>query len=158
MDEPPVTISHPSYVVAYALVDSTVIFIDRKTLNVGGEWLGEVPKLAICKNIETAEFHLSHCSNEWDDLCAVQTSKTIEGIKSIAEKHYRGIDNKWIATNYNEIDAIEIFEEEKEKFRCSFCGKSHYDEDITSIATSETANICNICIKSYYEAITNENS
>ena len=151
MDKPPVTLFYPSYVVHYAVVDSTVTYMDRRTLNVGGKWLGAVSKLAICKNIKTAEFHLSHCSSEWEDLCAVEREGTLEEIQKVAEKHYKGISDKWAPTNYTESDAVKIFEEEKEKVKCSFCGKSPYDEGITGMIAGESANICNVCIVSFAE-------
>ncbi len=83
-------------------------------------WIGAVPKLAICKHIETTEFHLSHCSNDWTALSMVEAEDTLAGIQEVAEKHYKGITDKWIPTNYTESDATKIFDEEKEKMRCSF--------------------------------------
>ena len=158
MDKPPVTLFYPSYVVEYAVVDSTVTFMDKKTLNVGGEWLGEVPNLAICKNLVTSEFHLSHCSSKWEDLCSVETADTLEKIKKIAEKHYRGINRKWIPTTYSESDANKIFEEEKEKMKCSFCGKTHYDGVFTGLIKGENANICNVCVESFAKEFEDEDS
>lgn len=147
MHKPPVALFYPSYVVEYAVIDSTVTFMDRKTLNVGGEWLGAVPKLAICKNTETSEFHLSHCGDDWEDLCAVESRRTLDEIKEVAEKHYKGIRSKWLATGYSGEDAANFFEEEG--IRCSFCGESHFDGNITSMVTGENANICNMCIESF---------
>lgn len=158
MDKPPVSLFYPSYVVEYAVVDSDVGFMDRKTLNVGGEWLGKVPQLAICKNTETSEFELSHCSQDWESLCAVQTAATIKEIKDIAERHYPGIRSKWRESNYTEAEALELFEEEKAKMRCSFCGKSHYDDGITGMVTGEKANICNQCVLAFAEEFADENS
>jgi hypothetical protein len=158
MEKPPVTLFYPSYVVEYAVVDSTVTFMDKKTLNVGGEWLGEVPYLAICKNIKTSEFHLSHCSSEWEDLCSVETEDTLEKIKKVAEKHYKGISSKWIPTAYKESDANVIFEKEKEDMKCSFCGKSHYDGAFTSLIKGENASICNVCVKSFSKEFEDEDS
>lgn len=158
MDKPPVSLYYPAYVVEYANVDATVKFIDRKTLNVGGEWLGAVPKLAICRNIETSEFELSHCNEDWESLCAVQTAATIEGIKGIAEKHYNGIGSKWVETNYKEADAVALFEAAREAEKCSFCGKSHYDADIQGMVVSDNARICSNCIRAFYQELENGNS
>ena len=155
MKKPPITLSYPTFVVEFAIVDSTVKFNDRKTLNVGGEWLGKVPKLAICKDIESSEYHLSHCSDDWDDLCSVQTGKSIEDVKNIAERHYQGINTKWIKTNYNQADAIAIFKEEEDRWRCSFCGKSHYDLNTGSIISGENAKICSECIEQFAKDIKN---
>lgn len=158
MEKPPVTLFYPSYVVQYAVVDSTVTFVDQKTLNVGGEWLEEVPHLAICMNTETSEYHLSHCSSDWESLCAVQTAATIQEIKNTAARHYQGIRDKWVKTTYTEEEALVIFEEEKEKMRCSFCGKSHFDEGVTGMVTGENANICNACVRAFAEEFSDEDS
>jgi len=151
MDKPPISLFIPSYVVEYAVVDSSVTFFDRRTLNVGGEWLGAVPQLAICKNVETSEYHLSHCNSDWEPLCAVQTAKTIEEIKEIAEWHYQGISAKWIPTNYEEDEVLKLLEEEREQWRCSFCRRSRSDEGVTGMFCSEYATICNLCVKAFAE-------
>lgn len=153
MDKPPISLFIPSYVVEYAVVDSTVKYMNKKNLWAGDEWLGAVPKLAISKDIETSEFRLSHCNEEWEDLCAVQSASTIEEIKEIAEKHYQGINKKWIQTDYNESDAIALIEAEKEAVKCSFCGRSPWDEEIGRMVINEKARICELCIKSYYSLI-----
>ncbi len=158
MQKPPVTLFYPSYVVQYAVVDSSVTFVDRKTLNVGGEWLSEVPQLAISKNTETSEFHLSYCSSEWEGLFAVQTAATVQEIKNIAEKHYLGIGDKWVETDYTEAEALAIFKGEKERMKCSFCGKSHFDDGVTSMVTGTNANICNECVRAFAEAFADEDS
>ena len=154
-DKPPLTIFHSSYVVEFAIVDASIKFVDRKTLNVGGVWLGEVPKLAICKNIKTNEYHLSHCDTDWNDLCGVQTDNSIESIKETAEKHYQGISKKWIPTNYKQSDAEKIFLDEADKNRCSFCKKSHYDNSFTTII-GDSPKICNVCIDKFYKIINEE--
>lgn len=156
MDKPPISLFIPSYVVEYAIVDSTVKYMNKKNLWAGDEWLGAVPKLAISKDIETSEFRLSHCNEEWEDLCAVQSAMTIEEIKEIAEKHYQGINKKWIQTDYNESDAIALIEEEKEMSMCSFCGRSPWDEEMQKMIINEKARICGRCIKSFYNEIQND--
>jgi hypothetical protein len=103
---------YPAYVVEYAANDSAVTLFDGKTLNIGGEWLGEVPQLAICRNAETSEFHLSRCSNEWECFCAVQTASSVQEIKDVAEKHYKGINANWIKTDYKKEEALALFEKE----------------------------------------------
>lgn len=155
MNKPPISIFIPSYVVEYAVVDSTVKFMNRKNLNVGGNWLGAVPKLAICKNLETSEYHLSHCDDEWNDLCAVQTAKTIQEIKEIAEKHYQGIGKNWVTSGYSETDAIASLNEEIETTKCSFCGRSPHDESTRSMIVSDNARICDVCIREFYHEIQN---
>ena len=156
MDKPPIVIVLPTYVVEYALVDSSVRFVDTRTLNVGGQWLGAVPKLAICRNVETSEYHLSHCSDDWEDLCSVECRQTVEELRSIAEKHYVGIKDKWIATGYSEAEAISTIEEIKDSMRCSFCGKSAYDSDVKSLIEGPDAMICDSCVMDFASSLTED--
>jgi ClpX C4-type zinc finger len=153
MDKPPIVLILPTYVVEYASVDSSVSYVDTRTLNVGGEWLGPVPKLAICKNPETSKFHLSHCSDEWQDLCSVESGETVDEVRAIAEKHYVGIGDKWKPTGYSEDEAIMAIEKIKEDMRCSFCGQSAYDEGIKNLIEGPNARICDSCVREFAESL-----
>ena len=150
MDKPPISLSYPMFVVEYAIVDHSVHFIDRKTLSVGGEWLGEVPALAISKDVSTGDFHLCHCDSEWKDLCAVQSASTIEEIKEQAERHYLGVGEKWTQTGYSQTDAEAIFDEMREEDKCSFCSESWWDWHLPGqdrkMIVSEHAKICSDCV------------
>ena len=156
MKKPPVTLCYLSYVIEYAVVDNTVEYMNRRNLNVGGKWLGAVPKLAICKDIKTKEYFLAHCNKDWDVLCMIETHKTLKESKDNAEKHYRGINKKWIKTNYKKSDAVSVFEKEKKEFTCSFCGKNHYEHEFDQIYCGKSANICNLCVKKF-SVMLNEN-
>ena len=159
MDKPPIILSLPAYVVEYALVNSSVSFVDTRTLNVGGEWLGAVPKLAICRNVKTLEYHLSHCNDDWEELCSVQSGETVEDVRAIAEKHYVGINGKWNPTGYSEAEANAAIEEIKDGMRCSFCGKSAYDDaGIKRLVEGSNANICDICVKDFASSMDDEPS
>lgn len=156
MERPPVALCYPTYVIEYAVVDDAVKYMNRRNLNVGGEWLGAVPKLAICRDIEKDGYCLAHCNDKWDVLCAVETRETIEEVKATAEKHYHGIGEKWMATGYKKSDAVKIYEQEKDEMRCSFCGRSHYSSSFTGLIKGKGANICNICVQEFGKEI-NEN-
>ena len=132
----------------FAEIDSSVKFMNRKNLNVGGEWLGEVPKLAICKNIEERDYRLVHCDNDWNHLCGVETRESIQEIKDVAEKHYNGINSKWIETNFHESSAKDIIEKELEKTLCSFCDKNPYGADEPlQMFVGKKAQICSKCVQ-----------
>ena len=151
MIKPPVTLFHPTYVVSYATVDSEVKYMDRRNLNVGGEWLGEVPNLAICKDVNRSKYFLSHCNEEWESLCSVQEAETEQEIKETAEGYYLGIRSKWINTSYSSTEAKQIFRDQENKMRCSFCDNSLYDNYYQSLVQGKKANICNVCIQEFSE-------
>ncbi len=151
MNRPEIILSYPSFVVEFAIVDSSVTYTDRGNLNVGGEWLGEVPKLAICKEYAKETYFLAHCDNDWNILCLVEERQTIAGIKEIAESHYRGIKAKWIKTGYLESDAIDLYEKEKIENSCSFCSKNIYDDDLKQMIFGNKVKICDQCVSSFHE-------
>ncbi len=150
---PPLSLAYPTFVLEYAVVDVSVEYTGRQKLNVNGEWLGEVPKLAITKNYKTGKYHLSHCNEEWDELCSVQSRGSVREIKTLAAERYRGIDSKWRQTGYEMTDAIAAHEQEKIEYGCSFCGKSPYEGEMLGFVRSEKANICSECLKYYAEKL-----
>lgn len=158
MDIPPISLWFPSYVLEYAVVGAEVVFKDRRTLSVGGEWLGEVPKLAISRNLETQEYHLNHCNEDWESLCSVESRATIDEIRHLAEKHYQGITDHWTETEYSEADAAIVLERAKDEKRCSFCGRSAYDDEIKKLIVGANAKICNKCVDSFSQEQENEGS
>jgi hypothetical protein len=155
---PPLSLGFPMFVIEYAVVDTSIIYHERKNLNVGGEWLGAVPKLAISLNLRTSEYHLSHCNDEWEDLCSVESRKTIQEIKALAERRYEGIGEKWIPTDYTETEAEAHFRELTSEWTCSFCNKSWYDGDMGGMIVRDHAKICYVCIKSFAGEITRDNT
>jgi hypothetical protein len=156
MTEPPLSLYYPTYVVEYAVVDDTVTFMDRRTLNVGGQWLGRVPKLAICKTVGEQVFWLSHCSDDWQALCSVETASGIEEIRATAERHYQGISAKWQRTAYTEELALADKLATEDSTRCSFCGASAYGSDTRSFVTSASATICNVCVEAFHASLSEE--
>jgi hypothetical protein len=154
---PPLSLCLPTFVIEYALVDSSIKYHERKNLNVGGEWLGAVPKLAICLNLRTNEYHLSHCNDEWEDLCSVESRKTIQEIKALAERRYEGIGEKWIPTDYTEAEAEAHFRELASEWTCSFCKKS-LEESMDGMVVKDNATICYACIKSFGDKISGNNT
>ncbi len=158
MDIPPLSLWLPSYVVEYVKIPASINHVPSKKLWAGNRWLGEVPRLAICKNYLTEEFHLSHCDDEWQDLCSVESRSELTQVKILAEKHYPGISEFWESTDYREEDAVTERNDIIKEDACSFCNKSFHDEDsrITNMIGTKEPRICNICITEFYEAINSE--
>ena len=156
MSKPPLMLSLPTYVVEYALVPDSITHVPCKKIWAGNHWLGAVPRLAISKNFLTDEYHLSHCDDEWQDLCFIESESTIEEIKIVAEKHYPGISEFWIETGYEEPEAVKARSEALRENACSFCGKSALDTEteITSMILGRNdARICDICIRELREEL-----
>ena len=158
MNKPPISLCYPTYVVEYAIIDSSVEFMNRGNLNVGGEWLGSVPRLAICKDTENNNYYLAHCANNWELMCMVEEHATLEKSKANAEKHYKGISNKWVKTSYKKKEARQVFRKEREEMKCSFCGKSHYDHDFESLIFGNDAKICDKCLIGFSKQLSSNES
>ena len=138
------------YVLEYAHVDETVVFSQRKTLNVSGEWLGRVPNLAICQPFDSREFMVQHCSVEWEPLGIAAGYNSVIEAKNSTERSYTGISEKWNLSNYN-IEKEKIkYEAELKNSSCSFCGRTILQ--ITAMVGDEVR-ICNHCIDEFHEAI-----
>ncbi len=153
MGKPPLVLFYPSYVIEYADVDDSIVYVENKSINVGGEWLGKVPRLAICFHLETQKFHLAHCDMEWELITAIIERDSVSEVKAYAEKYYNGISKCWLKTDYSKTDAIKECDEaalEFDEHNCSFCKKSPFIEDIGVIIASDEANICLSCIKDFY--------
>ncbi len=151
---PPICINLNSFVVEFAFVDSSVVYKNTKNLNVGGEWLGKVPQLAICKEIATKKYFLSHCNVGWDELCFVQSRDTIDKIKKVAEKNYQGISRKGSKTGYKKKNAIKIINKSMKKHICPFCNTCIFEmEKSMEFFRFESGLICKDCILSLYEEI-----
>lgn len=149
MNHPPSIIAG-LYVLAFAHADETVVFNQRKTLNVSGEWLGRVPNLAICQPFDTQEFMVQHCSEEWEPLGIAAGYKSVTEAKESTERSYNGISEKWNLTYYNIEEEKLRYEAELQSSSCSFCGRTILQ--ITAMIGDEVR-ICNHCIDEYYEAI-----
>jgi hypothetical protein len=80
-------------------------FTDVLRLNVGGEWLGRVPRLAICEWDHRPILMLFHCDDQWNSL-GVQgwerpdpmRPRTVAEVMQRAERYYPGIAGRWILT------------------------------------------------------------
>src|SRR5256885_9714578 len=109
-----------AHVIEYAFTDETVTFEQRRTLNVGGEWLGAVSNLAICQNFDETEFMIFHCNSEWEVLGVAAGYRTVKEAKERIERSYHGIASKWAASGYSREEATKYVENQLKDRSCSF--------------------------------------
>ena len=139
--------------IEYAIVDAGVAFEQRHTLNVGGEWLGEVPRLAICRNLDESEFMVFHCDTEWNVLGVAAGYNSVEEAKAKTERSYRGLASRWVATGYSREEAQKNIAAIFKGHECSFCGRLPPEYQS---AVGDAVRICNHCIDEFHEAIHSE--
>ena len=153
---PPPPVLDCAHVIEFAIADETVIFEQRKTLNVGGEWLGRVPCLAICQNFDNAEFLVFHCNLEWEALGVAAGYVSIEDAKQKMERSYDGLFAKWKVANYSRDDAVTYVDAQFKAQSCSFCGRNL--RQVKSMAGDEAdkVRICNNCVDGFYEGMHRE--
>src|SRR5262245_22403310 len=101
MDRPPPVLDS-ARVLEFAVVDSSVRFTGALHLYHGGERVGPVPCLAICRDPNVDGLLLFHCDKNWNVLGAQIWNNpdrpvvaTVEGVKERAEEYYSGISSKW---------------------------------------------------------------
>lgn len=139
-----------AYVIEYAVTDESVTFEQRCTLNVGGEWLGEVPNLALCQNLDGTEFMVLHCNPDWAVVGVAAGYGSIQEAKDRTERSYHGITQKWIASRYSREEAAKYVERQLRDRSCSFCGRTPLQFEAV---VGEVVRICNHCVDSFYEAM-----
>ena len=142
-----------AHAIAYAIVGDAVTFEQRHTLNVGGEWLGQVSNLAVCQNLEEAEFMVFHCDSEWNVLGVAAGYNTAEEAKVKVERSYHGIATKWMSTGYSREQATNYVAEQFKDQECSFCGRTPLQYQ--SIA-GRAVRICNHCVDGFHEVMHGE--
>jgi len=151
MESPPPYLSS-AYVIEFAYADDSVIFEQRRTLNVGGEWLGRVPCLAICREFgRESEFLIAHCDEHWGHLGVAAGYASIEDAKSRVERSYHGISSKWVKSDVPMEEACARFEADLRAGGCSFCGRVIYD--VRQMVGGDKVRICNVCVDEFYEAM-----
>ena len=143
----------------YAINDSDVVFTDRIHLIVGGERLGEVPRLAICENYgKPDDILLLFCDENWESKGVIGFD-SIEAAKAKAEIGYQGISAKWVDLKAPKDELDRFLREEYEvdpdtewwKVVCSFCGKE--DSETSGMLAGERAKICFECVKEFYKYV-----
>jgi NADH pyrophosphatase NudC (nudix superfamily) len=147
MNRPPPALDC-AHVIEYAVTDEAVTFEQRHTLNVGGEWLGEVSNLAICQNFDETEFIVFHCNSEWEVLGVAAGYGSIQEAKERTERSYRGITSKWMASGYSREEAIKHVETQLKDQSCSFCGRTALQFEAVA---GDVVRICNHCVDDFYE-------
>lgn len=94
-------------VLQYAVLTPAVHFSGRSLLFVDGKELGQVPCLAICEDVRTADILLFHCSRDWCVMgCSAHPSQ--EEARVNAESIYRGVSSEWQTLNVSR-DKAEVY-------------------------------------------------
>lgn len=136
-------------VLAYAVVDETVIYTGRSILYVDGKLLGAVPRLAICQQKAEAVL-LLFCDEGWGSLGVVECPSLSEAQKR-AETEYKGISSKWVSVNVSEKELAQYLDEQADGLRCSFCGKP--PEEVQQMFSVAAACICDGCVREFSQSL-----
>lgn len=159
MGTTPPPIIDSSKLICFAHNDSDVIFTDRISLYIGGEPIGEVPKLAIMKSYSDPErYWLMFCNTDWTAKGVIAFT-SVEEAKIKAERGYTGITSKWNDSPYADEDIKNFLRGEYEvdpnsewwADYCSFCGRE--SRNVKQMINSDKAQICNFCISEFYEEL-----
>jgi ClpX C4-type zinc finger len=146
---PPPPALEGARLLAYAVVDETVVHTGNSTLYVDGKLMGAVPYLAICQQ-ETEAVLLLFCDEKWNSLGVVECSSLVEAQRR-AEREYKGLSTKWVSANVSEEEAARYLDEQSGTQRCSFCGKS--PNEVRQMFGVSTACICDGCIRDFHQAL-----
>ena len=147
---PPPPVIAGLYVLEYATADRSVRYEQRRTLNVGGKWLGRVPCLALCQPFNDSGFMIQHCSSKWESLGVAAGYKTARDAKLSLERSYRGITSMWRKQKVTKRRAHTAYKRQLRAESCSFCGRTPLE--VQSMA-GMNVRICNICVERLYQAM-----
>lgn len=147
MSSPPPTLDC-ARVLEYAVADESVAFEQRYTLNVDGEWVGRVAKLAICQSLNEQELLVFHCTDAWDVVGVAAGYETVDEAKERLECSYHGLASKWQPAGYSRGEAEAYVADQLKDQECSFCGRTPLQ--FRSVA-GDTVRICNHCVDEFHE-------
>jgi hypothetical protein len=129
-------------VLTYAAIDDGVQFSGRTLLFIAGKELGQVPSLAICEDVTTADVLMFHCTREWQPLgCSAHTS--LEEAKSHAERIYSGVSSRWEDAEVSPEAARAYLDELFAGQKCERCGRRPYE--VNSLRENGSALLCDRC-------------
>ncbi len=152
MSTPPITLLLPTYVTEYAVVDKNVKHIKDNDIMLEDKPLGEVPYIAINEDVDEKTYTIAFCDKDWKALAYSGAYEKLKDAKAMVAKHYDGV--KWKKTKHKAEDAKDHFNAEIERGTCSFCGRTHYDEEVTEIFAGDNARICNVCVEKLNSTMT----
>ena len=143
-------------ILQFAIVGPPVQFTGRLRLNVGGQWLGAVPRLAVGRDLATNELVLLHCDAHWTAL-GVQawndssdvSAQSAEDVMKRAEGYYAGLMPHWRVHPATEVEALEYQAEKDAELTCSFCGQLAESR----LLEKGSAKICARCVEKFHEEI-----
>ena len=79
-------------VLAYAIIDKSVVYSERGSFFVDDKLLGPVPRLAICQSFDDKEILVLYCDNDWNSLGTQGAYTSVRAAKATMEKSYRGLN------------------------------------------------------------------
>jgi ClpX C4-type zinc finger len=144
---------YDSHVVEYAEVDDSVVFEQRRWINVNGEWLGKVPCIAICQDFKSLEYVIELCTSGWEPLARVPGYDLIEKAKARLERSYHGVSAKWIRAEMTFEEARALRRLDLREDSCSFCGRTPLEMNRMVATEDHFVRICDRCIDRHYEMI-----
>jgi hypothetical protein len=150
---PPLVIES-NRVIQYAIVTKDVRYTGKQRLYVGDKLLGRVPRIAICKSLQSNmnDYLILFCSKNWRIL-GLSGAETLRAAKTEVERHYIGLATKWVTTNTSPAKARQWFAKKYPTEVCNFCRKSSYE--VSVMFPAPYASICSSCVEVFAMEIKN---
>ena len=138
------------YVVTYAHVDDAIVFEQRRTLSVDGQWLDRVPGVAICQDFETLEYSIQYCAADWEPLAISGSHTSVDDAKARVERSYHGLAARWVPASTTFESAQVIHAAELRRGACSFCGNTPME---VAMMFGEGTKICGDCVVQFHRTL-----
>lgn len=142
-------------VIAYVHIDTSIPYLAKTQLYVGGNLLGRVQALAICENLgPDLGPLLFHCDDQWNVLGA-SGAETVEGTILAVERNYPGLKDHWVWLSTT-VEAALAYFDANFGGRCSFCGKRAYE--VAGLVESKSSCICRGCVEEFFHGFTSSDA
>ena len=154
--EPPPPVISGIRVLEFAFVQPPAQFTGKLRLNVGGEWLGAVPRLVIGQDLTTGELLLLHCDEQWDvkgvqgwNGPAAAPVSDVDDIKIRTEKFYSDLMPFWQKHAATLEEATAYHKQQMEELVCQFCGELPE----TVLFSQGSGRICAHCVERFHKEL-----
>lgn len=151
---PPIICVNDRVLLEYALLDDSISpRAGHGLLFVDGKEIGKVPCLAICEDKESPDVTLYFCSADWDPI-GIAAGKSIDAVKTRAERIYPGSSARWVQAHFTEEDVSRYLENSFAGLRCSFCGRRPDETLAMTFQGKGSVCICGECVGRFHQDLT----
>ena len=130
-------------VLKYAALPRSIPFVETKSIFVGSQPLGRVPRVAICQEAH-GQILLLFCDASWRHIASASQNSILDA-KARVELLYPGSSKRWVDAKVTKARAARYLQRVWAKHRCDFCLKTPLEQN-HSVFCKGRGRICGACV------------